>query len=102
MRLIARIGDDSQEVIGEAFSIEGSDEKFAVHPAVGLDRGEFAATHLGTGLRIALADKPDEAIALGRAAWRSRTPAQIAERIARAKTDPWGVVVTEKDRKEIT
>lgn len=97
MRLIASIGDNSQEIIGEAFNIDGSGERFAVHPAVGLDGGEFAATHLGTGLRLALAATPDEAITEARQRWLAKTPAEIAERIAKSETYPSCIRVTAKE-----
>jgi hypothetical protein len=77
-----------REVIAEAFEIDGSDEKFAVHASLGPDgveRGRFAATHIDTGFAIAFGDTVDQAIEAGRAAWNSKTEEDRGACIERAR-----------------
>lgn len=87
MRIIVSGDRADEEVIAESFTIEGSDEQFAVHHALGADaveRGRFAATHVDTGFAIARADTIDGAIEAGRAAWAARTPEQVKAALIRA------------------
>lgn len=67
-----------EEVIAEPFTVEGSTEQFAVHPAVGrdVDRGKWVATHVDTGFAIGRGATIDAAIEDGRRAWAAATPAQ--------------------------
>jgi len=84
MRIVVTGDQHDEEVIAEPFEIEGSGEVFAVHPAIGGDdRGAWSATHVDTGLSIARGDTIDEAIAAGRSAWNSKSPAEIAAAKAR-------------------
>jgi hypothetical protein len=78
------------EVIAEQFSIEGSDEVFAVHQTMAgqiIDGGlpAFTACHVGTGFAIARGHTIDEAIENGRHVWLSKTPEEISSAISRAK-----------------
>lgn len=87
MRIIISGDVCEQEAIAEPFSIEGSDEQFAVHQALGADveKGLFTATHVATGFAIARGNTIDEAIEAARAAWASKTPEQIADGLIRAR-----------------
>lgn len=75
-----------EEVIAEPFEIAGTDERFAVHPAIKGDewRGAWTATHIDTGFSIGRADTIDGAIDAGRKAWAAATPDQIAAAKTRA------------------
>ena len=86
MRLMISGDVCDEEVIAEPFSVEGSNEKFAVHPAIGLDieRGKWVATHVDTGFAIGRGSTIDAAIEAGRAAWAAATPAQIVAAKTRA------------------
>jgi hypothetical protein len=87
MRLIISGDHADQLVIAEPFSVAGSEERFAVHRAIGLDvkeKGAWSATHVETGFRLASGDTIDDAIAACRLVWASKSPEQIAEARARA------------------
>jgi len=79
----------SEEVIAEPFGIDGCDEKFAVHRSIGdgFYGSPWTATHVETGLCIAHGDTIDGTIEAGRAAWKSRTPEEIAAVKARRATE---------------
>jgi len=84
LTIAGNVGDEL--VIAEPFEVEGSDEQFAVHPAIGDDgyRGRWVATHVGTGFAIGRADTIDGAMEAGRKAWAEATPAQIIAAKTRA------------------
>ena len=80
------------EVIAEPFSIEGSEESFAVHQTlprqvIEMEAKPFTATHVDTGFAIARGDTIDEAIAAAKEVWASKTPEQISAAIDRAKKE---------------
>jgi hypothetical protein len=81
MTLITIAGATQDHTVhGEMFSIEGSDEQFAVHPALPADEnlGDWTATHVGTGFAFAHGDTAEAAIESARTIWLSKTPEQIA------------------------
>jgi len=86
MRLLIAGNAFDEEVIGEPFDVEGSDERFAVHPAIASDsyRGKWVATHVDTGFAIGRADTIDGAIEAGRKAWAAATPEEIIAAKTRA------------------
>ncbi len=88
MRLIVSGNLCEEEVIAEPVAIEGTNEQFGVHRALGgdaIEKGLFAVTHVGTGFAIARGDTIDEAIAAGRAAWASKTPEEIESALTKAR-----------------
>ena len=79
MRIVVTGDSYLEEVEAESFEIEGSSEKFAVHPAITCDvlpRGAWTATHIETGLSVGRGATRDAAITSARAAWAAATPAQ--------------------------
>lgn len=86
MRITFSAPDRNLEVIAESFEIDGSDEKFAVHPALPGDehRGRFVATHIDTGYAIGRAATIDGAIKAGCKAWVAASPQKIIDAKARA------------------
>lgn len=86
MRLTIAGNACDELVIAEPFEVEGCDEQFAVHAAIGDDsyRGRWVATHVATGFAIGRADTIDGAIEAGRKAWAAATPEQIVAAKTRA------------------
>lgn len=83
------------EVIGEVVSLPNAGgEVFAVHHAVipGVtdddddDAPLFAVSHVETGFRVASGFSIDEAIEAAGARLQSKTPEEIQERLAHART----------------
>lgn len=83
------------EVIGEEFLIEGTAEKFAVHASVPDCPFDWSATHVETGLRIAVGDTIDDTIASAREKWNEKTPEQIENALQRGRE-----MVAERDMVE--
>jgi len=87
MRLNISTTQGEMLVLAEAFEIEGSGARFAVHRPVGIDFevwGEWVATHVETGFNFAGGSTIEEAIEAAREIWSSRTPEQRAVAIAKA------------------
>jgi uncharacterized protein YhjY with autotransporter beta-barrel domain len=86
MRAIMVGTTENAEVIGEAFGIDGSVDKFIVHRSLANDPDYplWVASHLASTLSFGYGDTPDEAIAHGRKRWAERTPEQITAALDKA------------------
>jgi len=72
------------EVIGEPFTIDGSEDQFCVHRSEGLDSCKYNASHCKTGFRIDGGDTINEAIDNARKRWESKGDALIKMCMIRA------------------
>lgn len=79
----------NHEVIGEEFSIDGTDERFIVHRSLSNDYGIslWIGTHLETSFICGRGDTIDEAIANSRSRWLAATPEQQQAAIKKAATE---------------
>ena len=73
------------EVVAEEFTIPGAGKhRFAVHGSV-ISAGEFTATHIETGFRLACGKTIEQAIELAREKWAAADPEKISLAIIRAR-----------------
>jgi hypothetical protein len=81
VRLMAAGDQCDEEVIGEPFSIEGVEERFAVHASLRSDHwiAPWTASHVDSGFAVARGDTIDGAIAAARKRWAEMPADRIAE-----------------------
>ncbi len=79
----------SVEVIGEEFSIDGTDERFIVHRSLANDYGVslWIGTHLATSFICGRGDTIDGAIANSRERWLAATPEKRQAAIKKATSE---------------
>jgi len=89
MRIKISLEGHMWEIPAEQFSIDGSDEIFAVHTTAPLQiiqghQPPLSASHAETGFRIASGNTIEEAIENARDIWTGKTPKERTAAIASA------------------
>lgn len=88
IRILLRGRDYDELVIGERFTIDGSDEVFAVHTPMHPDRSFngplWCASHVRTGHCFFRGDDIDFVIDMARKRWAEAGPEKIAAALAAA------------------